>query len=180
MSADGNKVRFSFPDKNQRDLIAFNDNSSFPTPSYVSSIDNQSIHGSDIPDMIILAPSEFLPQANQLASLHESVDSMRVMVLDHNKVFNEFSSGTPDASAYRLLCKYFYERGTDSQGHHLGYLLLFGTGYCDNRLITNAGEQLNYPKLLVWESTASEDEMKSYTTDDYFGYLQDNSIAGAT
>ena len=178
LSADGNKVRFSFPDKNQRDLIAFNDNSSFPTPSYVSSIDNQSIHGSDIPDMIILAPSEFLPQANQLASLHESVDSMRVMVLDHNKVFNEFSSGTPDASAYRLLCKYFYERGTDSQGHHLGYLLLFGTGYCDNRLITTTGRAINYPTLLVWESTASEDEMKSYTSDDFFGYLKDDSYLG--
>ena len=179
LNVDGGKARFSLPDIQRRELIAFNDNASFPSPSLVGNVTNQSIHGSPIPDMIILAPSEFLPQAQQLANLHESVDSMRVMVLEHNKVFNEFSSGTPDAAAYRLLCKYFYDRGTDSEGHHLGYLLLFGNGYCDNRQITNAGKALNYPKLLVWESITSEDEMKSYTSDDYFGYLEDNSIMGA-
>lgn len=180
LSVDGSKARFSLPDNSSRELIAFNENGSFPSPTFAANIDNQNIHGEPIPDMIILAPSEFIPQANQLANLHENVDSMRVLVLDHTKVFNEFSSGTPDAAAYRLLCKYFWDRGTDAQGHHLGYLLLFGNGYCDNRQITNAGRALNYPKLLVWESVASDDEMKSYTTDDYFGYLQDNSIMGTT
>lgn len=180
LNVDGSKARFGLPDTQRRELIAFNDNGSFPSPSLIGNVTNQSIHGSPIPDMIILAPSEFLPQAQQLASLHETVDSMRVMVLEHNKVFNEFSSGTPDAAAYRLLCKYFYDRGTDSEGHHLGYLLLFGNGYCDNRQITNAGKALSYPKLLVWESIASEDEMKSYTSDDFFGYLEDNSIMGGT
>ena len=178
LSLDGNKARFSLLDNSNRELIAFNENGSFPSPTLAADIDNQNIHGELIPDMIILAPSEYLPQAHQLAYLHEEVDSMRVLVLDHTKVFNEFSSGTPDAAAYRLLCKYFWDRGTDEQGHRLGYLLLFGNGYCDNRQMTNAGRALNYPKLLVWESSESEDEMKSYTTDDYFGYLQDNSIMG--
>ena len=175
LSTDGNKGRFSLPDNKYRELIAFNDNASFPSPTMTASVDNQSIHGSPIPDMIILAPSEFLPQARQLASLHESIDSMRVMVIDHTKVFNEFSSGTPDATAYRMLCKYFYDRGTDEQGHRLGYLLLMGNGYCDNRLITSAGRAQSYPKLLVWESIESEDEMKSFTSDDIFGFLLDKS-----
>ena len=178
LSIDGNKARFSLDDKQRRELIAFNTTGTFPAPTFVANVDNQNIHGSEIPDMIILAPSEYLPQAQQLANLHESVDSMRVLVLDHNKVFNEFSSGTPDAAAYRLLCKYFWDRGSDSQGHKLGYLLLLGNGYCDNRQLTNAGKALNYPKLLVWESQASEDEMKSFTSDDFFGYLNDNSIMG--
>ena len=177
---DGNKARFGINGYSRLELIAFNENGTFPSPAFSANIDNQSIHGSPIPDMIILAPSEFITQAQQLANLHEEVDSMRVLVLDHNKVFNEFSSGTPDAAAYRLLCKYFWDRGTDSQGHHLGYLLLFGNGYCDNRQITNAAKALRYPKLIVWESAASEDEMKSYTSDDFFGYLQDNSIMGSS
>lgn len=187
---DGNKARFSLDNAARHDLIAFNDNGTFPSPSLVGTIDNQSIHGSPIPDMIILAPSEFIPQAQQLASMHEELDSMRVMVLDHNKVFNEFSSGTPDAAAYRLMCKYFYDRGTDNQGHKLGYLLLFGNGYCDNRRISNAAKTLNYPMLLVWESvdedmlnpskTYSCNEMQSYTSDDFFGQLQDNSFLGKT
>ncbi len=181
---EGDKARFSLDSNVRRDLIAFNENGTFPSPSLVGTVENQSIHGSPIPDMIILAPSEYLPQAQQIASMHEDLDSMRVMVLDHNKVFNEFSSGTPDAAAYRLLCKYFYDRGADEQGHKLGYLLLMGNGYCDNRRISNAAKTLNYPMLLVWESEDNDDrtnpyscnEMKSYTSDDYFGMLQDNSF----
>ncbi len=180
LTVDGNKARFSLPDKNRRELIAFNDNGNFPTPTFSANVDNQSIHGSPIPDMIILAPSEYIPQAQQLADLHEEVDSMRVLVVDQNKVFNEFSSGTPDAAAYRLLCKYFWDRGTDAEGHHLGYLLLLGNGYCDNRQLTSAGRAQNYPKLLVWESMSSEDEMRSYTSDDYFGFLGDMSVMGST
>ena len=178
VSLDGSKAHFSLDGKSRREVIAFNESGSFPSPTFSADIDNQSIHGREIPDMIIIAPSEFMPQAHQLAALHEDIDSMRVLVVEQTKVFNEFSSGTPDALAYRMLCKYFYDRGTDDQGHKLGYLLLMGNGYCDNRLITNAGKALRYPKLLVWESLASEDEMKSYTSDDFFGYLQDNSIAG--
>lgn len=178
LNVEGNKARFSLPDTQRRELIAFSESGTFPSPSFAANIDNQSIHGSDIPDMIILAPSEYLTQAHQLAALHEEVDSMRVMVLDHNKVFNEFSSGTPDIAAYRMLCKYFYDRGTDKKGHKLGYLLLLGNGYCDNRQMTNAGKAQKYPKLLVWESVDSEDEKKSYTSDDFFAYLQDNSTMG--
>ena len=181
---EGSKGRFSLDNNARHDLIAFNENGSFPTPSLVGTVDNQSIHGQPIPDMIILTPSEYMPQAQQLATMHEELDSMRVMIIDHNKVFNEFSSGTPDAAAYRLLCKYFYDRGTDEQGHKLGYLLLLGNGYCDNRRVSNAAKTLNYPMLLVWESVDNDDltnpfscnEKQSYTSDDYFGQLQDNSF----
>ena len=186
LNLEGSKARFSLDSRSRRDIVAFNENGSFPSPRLVGNVENQSIHGSPIPDMIILAPSEFLPQAQQLANMHEEMDSMRVLVLDHTKVFNEFSSGTPDATAYRQVCKYFYDRGTDDQGHHLGYLLLFGNGYCDNRHLTAASSTLNYPMLLVWESDDQDDkvnpyscnEMTSYTSDDFFGHLQDGNIMG--
>ena len=186
LSVDGTKARFSLDNSLRRDLVAFNDNGTFPSPTLVGNVDNQSIHGAPIPDMIIIAPSEFLPQAQQLAAMHEEIDSMRVMVVDQDKVYNEFSSGTPDAAAYRLLCKYFYDRGTDELGHKLGYLLLFGNGYCDNRRITPASKTLNYPMLLVWESVDETDglqvfscnEMSSYTSDDFFATLEDGDIMG--
>ena len=172
--SDG-KASFSSGTTGAREFIAFNENGSYPSPSFVEDVENQSIHGAQVPDMIILSPSEFLPQARQLAAMHESLDSMRVLVLDHNKVFNEFSSGTPEAMAYRLLCKYFYDRGTDATGHKLGYLLLMGNGYCDNRGVTAAARANNYPKLLVWESENSSDESLSYTSDDFFALLHDES-----
>lgn len=175
LNVDGGKASFSSSTTGNREFIAFNEGGSFPSPSFVEDVENQNIHGADIPDMIILSPSEYLSQARQLAAMHESLDSMRVMVIDHTKVFNEFSSGTPNAMAYRLLCKYFYDRGTDAAGHKLGYLLLMGNGYCDNRAITSAGRANNYPKLLVWESENSSDESLSFTSDDFFGLLHDGS-----
>lgn len=178
LSLNGDKALFSPTATGNHEFIAFNEGGSYPSPSFVENVENQSIHGSAIPDMIILAPSEYLPQARQIATLHENIDSMRVMVIDHTKVFNEFSSGTPNAMAYRLLCKYFYDRGTDETGHKLGYLLLMGNGYCDNRGITTAAQANNYPKLLVWESKNSSDESLSYTSDDFFGLLTDGSTMG--
>ena len=175
LSIEGNKARFSSDIEDYRELVAFNENGTFPSPDLMGNINNQSIHGNDIPDMIILAPSEYLTYAQQIADMHVRVDSMRVLVLDHTKVFNEFSSGTPDAMGYRLLCKYFLDRGADSQGHKLGYLLLFGNGYCDNRQLSSAARAIPYPKLLVWESEESEEEQKSYTSDDFFGLLQDGA-----
>lgn len=174
-SINGDKALFSPIAAGARRMIAFNANGTFPSPTLSENVENQDIHASEIPDMIILAPSEYMPQAKQIADLHERVDSMRVLVLDHNKVFNEYSSGTPDAMAYRLLCKHFYDRGTDAQGHKLGYLLLMGDGIYDNKLISNAAKTVAYPKLLVWESSESKDESGSYTTDDIFGFLDDNS-----
>jgi len=173
-----NKVNFT-PSNGFREFIAFNENGSFPSPTFDEEVANQSIHGSDIPDMIILSPAEYMSQARQLASFHEEADSMRVLVLDHTKVFNEFSSGTPDAMAYRLLCKYFYDCGTDDDGHKLKYLLLMGNGYCDNRYITQTAKAIKYPSLIVWESAESENENESFTTDDFYGFLTDGSYLDA-
>lgn len=96
-------------------------------------------------------------------------------MLDHEKVFNEFSSGTQDAMAYRRLCKMFYDRGVSDDGHKLGYLLLLGCGSYDNRLVGTDANALNYPHLLTWESPDGKDDENSITTDDYFGILEDET-----
>lgn len=175
LSAGDGKASFSSSITGMREFIAFNESGNYPSPTMVESVDNQSIHGADIPDMIIITVPEYMSQSQQLATMHENVDSMRVMVVDQSKVFNEFSSGTPSAMAYRLMCKYFYDRGTDATGHKLGYLLLMGNGFYDNRGLTSAAKSLNYPRLLLWESDNSKDEINSYTSDDFFGLLEDGS-----
>ena len=173
------KALFSPRSLSSSQFITFKPGAQYPSPTMVEEVTNQDIHSEPTPDMIIIAPTEYMSQARTLAQLHESEDSMRVLVVDNNKVFNEFSSGTPDAMAYRLLCKRFYDRGTDESGHRLGYLLLMGNGYCDNRAITQAGKNLKYPKLLVWESEYSADENESYTSDDIYGMLDDGARQSA-
>lgn len=172
---EGTMASFSPIDSGHREYIAFNDNASFPSPEKVAGIANQNIHGEAIPDMIIISPTEYLDQAMRVAKMHEDVDSMRVLVVDQKKVYNEFSSGTPDAMAYRMLCKLFYDRGTDEQGHKLGYLLLFGNGVFDNRQLSSIVKTVSYPMLLTWQSKESGNEFSSYTSDDPFSVLSDDS-----
>ncbi len=174
VSGDGT-LTFSLAAGGRHELVAFDESATYDDPELVGEISNQNIHGEPVPDMIILAPSAYLEQARRVAALHEQVDDFRVLVLDHEKVFNEFSSGTQDAMAYRRLCKMFYDRGTSEDGHKLGYLLLFGSGSYDNRLVGADREILDFPRLLTWQSTSSANEDGTYTTDDYFGILRDNS-----
>ena len=176
VAGDGT-VTFSPMKDGRQEFVVFDESGSFLDPEYLDEVPNQDIHGEPTPDMIILAPSAYLEQAYRLADLHEEFDRFRVLVLDHEKVFNEFSSGTQDAMAYRRLCKMFYDRGKSEDGHRLGYLLLLGCGSYDNRLIGTDANLLNYPHLLTWQSELSSDDNNSITTDDYFGVLQDGSGA---
>lgn len=172
---NGATAQFSPATGGYREYIAFNDNASFPAPEMVAQVGNQNLHAEPTPDMIIIAPTEFLAQASRVAQLHESTDSMRVLVVDQNKIFNEFSSGTPDYMAYRMLCKHFYDRGADEKGHKLGYLLLMGNGSYDNRQISSAVKTSSHPMLLTWQTKVSNTENASYSSDDPVAVLSDNS-----
>lgn len=174
-TADANGVAFSTAGTGTVMCVAFDSSASFPTPERDSEVANQDIHGEPVPDMIILAPSDYLAQARLIAEAHEKYDRMRVLTLDHKKVFNEFSSGTPDAAAYRQLCKYFWDRGTSEDGHRLGYLLLMGNGTFDNRFLTTELKAMAYPALLTWQSEDSSGESISFVSDDIFGILSDNA-----
>ncbi len=171
----GGNTTFSPVAGGYREYVAFNENASFPTPSLVGTISNQDLHGQPTPDMIIITHSAYMAQAQRIAQMHEQVDRMRVLVVDQEQVFNEFSSGTPDFMAYRWLCKMFYDRGADDAGHRLGYLMLMGNGSFDNRQISDNVKAIAYPMLLTWQSTQSSDENYSYTTDDPLTILADGS-----
>ncbi|MBQ6080118.1 MAG: type IX secretion system sortase PorU [Muribaculaceae bacterium] len=173
-SGDGT-VEFTPGISGRREFVAFDESGTYLHPESLGEVSNQNIHGEPTPDMIIIAPSAYLEQARRVATLHEKLDNFRVLVIDHEKVFNEFSSGTRDAMAYRRMCKMFYDRGKDNEGHALGYLLLMGAGSYDNRLIGTSADALKYPSLLTWQTVRGDMENYSITTDDFFGILGDGS-----
>ncbi len=174
---DENGVTFTPTQTGNREYVAFNEDATLPTPEFAGNIKNQNIHGEATPDMIIITPSQYAAQANRLAALHQTNDAMRVLVINHDLIFNEFSSGTPDAMAYRKLCKLFYDRGADAEGHKLKYLLLFGRGSFDNRQLTTVIKSNPYPMLLTYQTVESSNENTSYTTDDIFVMLEDNATS---
>jgi len=156
------------------EYIAFNPSAiSYLSPVNQGQVENQNLHLLSDIDLVIISPEEFLSEAQRLGAAHQQYDNMTVAVVTDKQVYNEFSSGTPDATAYRWLMKMLYDRANESGGSIQAprYLCLFGDGTFDNRkLLTLSGNNW----LLTYQAKNSVSEVKAYGSDDYFGFLDDN------
>ncbi len=153
------------------EYIAVNTNGSdWLSPTVVGSISNQNLHALKNIDYVLISPAEFVGEATRLAQAHEQKEGITWAVVTDQQVYNEFSSGTPDATAYRWLMKMLYDRGTNGN-EKPSWLCLVGDGTFDNRkLLTASGHNT----LLTYQAKNSTVETKAYATDDYFGFLDDN------
>ena len=147
-----------------------------PSPEYVGTIANQNRHADEIVDMVIIIPTSknLLAQAERLKALHERHDGMSVRIVAADELFNEFSSGTPDATAYKRYMKMLYDRA-DNADNAPKHLLLFGDCAWDNRM--NSIAWRNYSAddfLLSYQSENSMSSTENYVTDDFFALLDDN------
>lgn len=149
--------------------------SAYPVPEYVCNITNQDHHADTSVDMVIVIPSsgKLLSQAQRLKSFHETNDTLSVRIVPADELYNEFSSGTPDASAYRRYMKMLYDRAA-SEEDLPKYLLLFGDCVWDNRMLTPACQALDPDDyLLCYESENSFNDAYCYVSDDFFAMLDD-------
>lgn len=166
----GDQLKFATNTSTLKEYVAVDPAGTFLIPVVIGEVSNQNLHALSEVDMLILAPSEFLSEAQRLAQAHSDLHGLSTHVVDANLIFNEFSSGTPDATAYRRFVKMFYDRATSSNGPR--YLLLFGDGNYDNRKIISTDIDIN--KLLTYQSLNSVHGTESYVSDDYFAFLDDN------
>lgn len=135
-------------------------------------------HHEGIPALIIITTESFRHEAERLARFHRERRGLNVLVATQEEVYNEFSSGTPDATAYRLLAKHFYDLWCQTSGETDSNLcpinlLLFGDGAADNRLLSSDWQQLKnsgVEMLLTYQSHNSLN-VDSYVADDYFGLV---------
>jgi len=154
-----------------REFVAFKENGSFPSPMLEGSdlgvIPNQNLHGPGQPDMVIISHSDFIEDAERLAAERRSRDGLDVLVVTPEMVYNEFSSGVPDISAFRNYMKMLYVRAGSDPSLLPRYLLLFGDGSFDNKgILENA---TNF--ILTYQSDNSLNPTSSYVSDDFFGML---------
>lgn len=150
-------------------------NASFPAPEYVYRITNQDHHADTPADMIILLPTtqKLRAQAERLKELRESKDGMTVRIVPADELYNEFSSGTPDATAYRRYLKMFYDRA-ETDNDIPKYLVMFGDGAWDNRMLSSDWKGYSPDDfLLCFESENSLSTVYSYVSDDFFCMLDD-------
>lgn len=155
---------------------------SFDVPEYVETISNQDLHADSAFDMIIIVPKngQLTEQAKRLQTIHEQKDDLRVKIIPADKLYNEFSSGTPDATAYRKYLKMLYDRAS-SDADMPRYLLLMGDCAWDNRMKSSAwtgSDPDDY--LLCFESYDSFSETDCYVMEDYFGLLDDGEGGSLT
>ncbi len=154
----------------------------FPEPEYVYNITNQNHHADKACDMIIIVPTsqKLTPQAERLKAYHEKHDKMSVRIVPADELYNEFSSGTPEADAYRLYLKMLYDRA-ETDGEMPKYLVLFGDCVWDNRMNTSATSMFSPDDyLLCFESENSMHAINCFVDEGYFVALDDGEGANAS
>ncbi|OAV75096.1 Peptidase family C25 [Bacteroidales bacterium Barb7] len=180
---NGSELSFTVPAGALREFVIVQTDKSFSVPAKAGDVPNQNLHALGQTDMVVIVPP-FAPlkvQAERLAAVHRECDNLTVEVVEPQTIYNEFSGGTPDATAYRLFLKMFYDRST-SEADKPKYLLLFGDGVFDNRALSGELPAL-YPNGAIYQrmllSYQSEESIGpgSYVTDDYFGFLNDDNHA---
>ncbi len=140
-------------------------NSKFQAPAFEEEVASQNLHGVTAVDMLIVCAPEFLTQAQRFASYRQSKSGVKVSVFTTKQVYNEFSGGKQDVTAIRDFVKYLRDQNTG-----IKHLLLFGRGSYDYK------DYLPNNKNFVptYESRNSLSPLETYSSDDYFGFLENN------
>ena len=149
-----------------------------PVPDYHYLIMNQDHHADEAVDMVIIIPTnqQVVSEAERIKAWHEEHDGLRVRIVPADELYNEFSSGTPDATAYRRYMKMLYDRA-DTDQDQPRYLLLFGDGAWDNRMLCADWDDYNPDDfLLCFESENSFNHVSCYVSDDFFCLLDDEEV----
>lgn len=171
-SSSADAVTFKAKSNSLNDLfVSVNKDATFPEPEKVGNVANQNLHALSDINLLIIVPAngKLTEHAQRLAEIHTEHDGMKCAVVRADQVYNEFSSGTPDITAYRRLAKMLYDRDYSLQN-----ILLFGACFWDNRFVTSgltSKKQDDY--LLVWESDNSWSHTESYACEEYIALLDD-------
>lgn len=162
-----------------RRYVCFDAALAYSAPEYVGKVENQNLHAHAGVDYVIIVPAsgKLTEQAERLGGLHAEAEGMTYSVVRADQLYNEFSSGTPDANAYRRYLKMLYDKAGYNPSKMPKYCLLMGKSPWDNRFVTSSWAGKNTDDyLLAYEADSSEGSIgsvSSFVTDDFFGLLDD-------
>jgi len=149
--------------------FAFFSTSDFKTPTFNAKIANQDLKNeTTAPDLLIVTNPKFLDQAKELADFKRTNNGLKAVIATTDEVYNEFSSGRQDISSIRDYARYLYQKSTE--GQKLKFLLLIGDCSYDYKDLNKGNSNL----LPTYQSRESLHNVNSYSSDDYFTFLDDN------
>ena len=161
-------ISFSVAAPTHKRFIAFN--GGYLSPGTAKRIESQNLHALPQAEYIIVTHPTFLSQAERLADFHRNTTGLSVNVVEIQDIYNEYSSGAQDPSAIRDFIKMFYDRALLNGSVAPKYLLLFGDGSYDYKGKASSTSQNFIP---TYQSRKSQRPTESYTSDDYYGFLDD-------
>ena len=139
------------------EFVAFKADAAY-SPQFVGRINNQNLSALQNVDYLIITVPEMMGQAQRLANYHQTKNNYNVQIVDTDKIYNEFGSGSKDLTAIRdFVTKLNTPLGT------LKYVFILGDTSYDfkNRISNNSNVVASY------QSEESSDVIRSFVTDDY-------------
>ncbi|HLN20043.1 MAG TPA: type IX secretion system sortase PorU [Bacteroidales bacterium] len=163
-----NTISYKSRTESLRTFIAFTPETVLRPVVLPAQVPNQDLHASAAADMIIVTNPIFAPYAQKLAEMHQRQSGLSSLIVTPGQIYNEFSGGIRDIAAIRnfIRMKYLKQQGTSRP---LRYLLLFGDGSYDNRKMPPG----NPAFIPTYQSQNSNVVVSSFTSDDFFGLLED-------
>ncbi len=165
INQNGSTINFVNDISQLKEYIAFA-STQLSTPISLGKIVNQNLHNTNSVKGIIITHSSLLSEAQRLAAFHLQQYGYTDAVITIDKIYNEFSSGSPDPTAIRDYIKLLWDKAS-SASTKPAYVLLFGAGSFDpkNRVPSNIN------LVPVYESSNSLDPLITLTSDDFFGLI---------
>ncbi|MXS70667.1 type IX secretion system sortase PorU [Flavobacteriaceae bacterium W22] len=139
------------------EFVAFRSDAAF-SPQFVGRIANQNLSALQNVDYLIITTPAMMAQAQRIANYHETKNNFNVEIVDTDKIYNEFGSGSRDLTAIRdFVTKLNTPLGS------LKYVFILGDASYDfkNRVPNNSNVVSSY------QSEGSADFIASFVTDDY-------------
>jgi hypothetical protein len=165
----GDNITFKSSTDSLRTFVGFNQANTVTPVIKPVPVQNQDLHSSAPADMIIITHPMFITYAEKLAEIHLSHDKLISLIVTPQQIYNEFSGGVPDICALRNFLRMKFTQQSNSD-HPLKYLLLFGDGSFENK--TPPPGNPNF--IPTYQSQNSNVIVASFTSDDFYGLLEDN------
>ncbi len=156
---------------NLQEYILLN-KTNFYTPEILSSssVNNQNLHALQDIDYLIITKNELVEEATKLANYHQTNSNLSTLVLTEEVIYNEFSSGSKDATAIRDFIHHLYTNAS-SANKRIKYVLFLGDTSFDFKNIEGNNNDIN---VISFQSKESFNLATSYVTDDFFGMMDAN------
>lgn len=151
----------------KKEFIAFSPQESFPRPDLIGKLENQNLHEITSADLVIVYAGNHETEARRLATHRSEHDGLNVILIEDNKIYNEFGGGIKDPMSIRNFARMIYERDPQFR-----FLLLFGDGTFDHRDIYNQGLDFNN-YIPTYQSLHSNNKVGTYPSDDFYALLDE-------